>query len=337
MTALSQYARLEATALWRAAPDAQRREVVVSLGDATLVIKDMTDQALAHWSLAAVERANPGARPAIYHPDGDTGETLEFNEDETEIIEAIEKLRRAITRSRPHPGRLRWLGMFVSIAVVIAIAAFWLPGAMQDHTLRVVPNVKRAEIGAALLKRIERVSGTMCADSEGLAALSQLSSRLAAGTLAVLPNMTRPSLHLPGGLVVLNRSVIEDHEEPDVAAGFVLTEMTHRDAKDPLRDVLQITGLLENFRLLTTGNLTPTALDVYTEHLMTEAPVRPEMSAHLARFEAAALRSTPFAYALDITGETTLAMIEGDPMNGRLTEPLMSDADWLRLQSICGG
>lgn len=337
MTALSQYARLEATALWRATPEAQRREVVVSLGDATLVIKDMTDQALGHWSLAAVDRANPGQTPAIYHPDGDTGETLEIGEDETEIIEAIEKLRRAITRARPRPGRLRWLGMIVSIAVVVAIAAFWLPGAMQDHTLRVVPAVKRAQIGASLLKRIERVSGEMCSDAGGQEALAQLSRRLKAGTLAVLPNMTRPSLHLPGGLVVLNRSVIEDHEEPDVAAGFVLTEMTHRNAKDPLRDVLQITGLRENFRLLTTGDLAPAALDQYAEHLMTQSASPPELSAHLAQFEAAALRSTPYAYAIDITGETTLAMIEGDPMNGRLTEPLMSDADWLRLQTICGG
>jgi hypothetical protein len=337
MTALSQYARLEATALWRATPDAQRREVVISLGDATLVIKDMKDQALAHWSLAAIERANPNALPAIYHPDGDAGETLEIDEHETEIIEAIEKLRRAITRARPRPGRLRWLGMLVSVAVVAAIAVFWLPDALQDHTLRVVPKVKRAQIGADLLKRIERVSGSTCSDTNGRAALAQLSTRLEAGTLAVLPNMTRPSLHLPGGLVVLNRSVIEDHEEPDVAAGFVVTELTHRDAKDPLRDVLQIAGLRENFRLLTTGDLAPKALDAYAEHLMTQRPSRPDLTPHLARFKTAALRSTPFAYALDITGETTLPMIEGDPMNGRLTEPLMSDADWLRLQNICGG
>ena len=96
-------------------------------------------------------------------------------------------------------------------------------------------------------------------------------------------------------------------------------------------------GLRENFRLLTTGDLGPAALDAYAEDLMTRAPKDPALADQLARFEAAALRSTPYAYARDITGETTLALIEGDPMNGRLTEPLMSDADWLHLQSICGG
>ena len=40
MTALKEYARLESTGLWRPDPEAQRREVAISFGDATLVIAD---------------------------------------------------------------------------------------------------------------------------------------------------------------------------------------------------------------------------------------------------------------------------------------------------------
>ena len=58
MTALKEYDRIEATGLWRANADAQRREVIVSIGDATLTISDHNDRALAHWSLPAIERAN---------------------------------------------------------------------------------------------------------------------------------------------------------------------------------------------------------------------------------------------------------------------------------------
>ena len=337
MTALNKYARIEATGLWRATPDVQRREVIVSIGDATLIISDLKDQALAHWSLAAVERANAGIRPAIYHPDGDPGETLELPEDEAQMIEAIETLRRAIDRTRPKPGRLRWLGMLMSFAVVVGFAVFWLPGAMRDHTLRVVPGVKRVSIGEALLKRVERVSGPACSDANGQAALARLGARLKAGKLTVLPDMPRTSLHLPGGMIVLGRSVIEDYEEPDVAAGYVLTEMANRAVEDPLHDLLRSVGIRENFRLLTTGDVSDAALDRYAEHLMARPPTVPETLAHLAQFKVAALRSTPYAYAIDITGETVLSLIEGDPMNGQLTEPLMSDADWLRLQNICGG
>lgn len=44
MTALREYDRLEATGLWRPGPEEQRREVVVSIGEATLVITDMRDR-----------------------------------------------------------------------------------------------------------------------------------------------------------------------------------------------------------------------------------------------------------------------------------------------------
>jgi hypothetical protein len=56
----------------------------------------------------------------------------------------------------------------------------------------------------------------------------------------------------------------------------------------------------------------------------------------LARFEAAAVRSTPYAFALDPTGETTLGLIEADPVPLAVAAPLMPDADWVSLQGICG-
>jgi hypothetical protein len=337
MTALSKYARIEATGLWRASPEDQRREVIVSIGDATLVISDMKDQALAHWSLAAVARANPGTRPAIYHPDGDPSETLEIATTDGEMIDAIETLRRVVERSRPRPGRLRLFGVAASVLTVAALAIFWLPGALQDHTLRVVPNVKRASIGAALLKQIERVSGNACVNPRGRTALNKLGTRLSSGPLVVLPAMTRASIHLPGGLIVLNKTIFEDYESPDVAAGFILSETVQRELSDPLRDMLADMSLRENFRLLTTGEVSTPALETYAEHLMTAGDKAAPVDALLARFSAENLHSTPYAQALDITGETTLDLIEGDPMMNKDTAPLISDADWLRLQNICGG
>jgi hypothetical protein len=337
MTALTRYDRLEATGLWRATPDGQRREVVVSVGDATLVISDMNDRALTHWSLAAVSRANPGIRPAIYHPDGDPDETLELTQGEAEMIDAIETLRRAIEKSRPRPGRLRWISVAVSVAVVAGLLLFWMPGAVQDHTLRVVPEAKRSALDRTLLQRIERVSGPRCTDRHGNAALTLLAGRLGAPRIAVLPNMTQASLHLPGGMILINSDIVEDFEEPDVAAGYILTEQVRAASRDPLADLLDAVGLRETFRLLTTGEIAPEALDFYAEQLMTVPQGLPDIKKHLEAFEAVSLRSSPYAYALDITGETTLDLIEGDPLAGRPTEPLLSDANWLRLQNICGG
>lgn len=59
MTALDKYQRIEALGLWRADNVSQRKDVLISIGETTLLISDMQEQPLAHWSLAAIERANP--------------------------------------------------------------------------------------------------------------------------------------------------------------------------------------------------------------------------------------------------------------------------------------
>ncbi|MEQ6201635.1 hypothetical protein ABMC88_01150 [Sulfitobacter sp. HNIBRBA2951] len=337
MTALPKYDRLEATGLWRPDPDGQRREVIVSIGDATLMITDMNDRAITHWSLAAVARSNGTSSPAIYHPDGDEGETLELPANESEMIDAIETLRSAIAKSRPRPGRLRWLGVALSVAAVAGLVLFWLPAAMRDNTLRVVPQVKREAIGVALIERMQRVTGPMCNDPAGLRALRRLGTRLETQKLAVVPALGRPGLHLPGGVIVLDRTVFEDWEEPDVAAGYILSELALQVERDPLAELLDVVGPWENFRLLTTGEISDTALDAYAEHLMTAPSFIPDTGNLLALFEASDVRATPFARARDITGESVLALIEGDPMQNRQTEPLLPDSTWLRLQGICGG
>ena len=102
-TALRQFQRLEAPGSWRPAPNAQLREVVVSIGEATLILSDpKSDAPLTHWSLPAIQRVNPGATPAVYTPvttAEDAGyETLEI--DDRWMIDAINRVQAAIAISR---------------------------------------------------------------------------------------------------------------------------------------------------------------------------------------------------------------------------------------------
>ena len=334
MTALSKYARLEATGLWRAGPDAQRREVVVAIGDATLILTDLNDQPLTHWSLAAVQRKGSGS-PAVFFPDGDPEETLEINNGEAEMIEAIDKLRRAVARARPHPGRLRWLGAALSLAAMIALAVFWLPGALREHAMRVLPDVKQSEIGADLLRRIGRVGGSPCKAIGTDKALHNLAGRTGARSIVILPGGIRETLYLPGGTVVLNRALVEDFEQPDDAAGFVLAERARNATAPILRDVLKTAGLRGTATLLTTGHLPDVALDAYAEQALASTRNAPEHGILLEYFAKAELSSAPYAYAVDISGETTLQLIEADPMINKDVRPVMPDADWIRLQAIC--
>lgn len=341
MTALSEYQRLEAPGLWRGAPNDQRSEVVVSIGDATLIITDMRDRVLTHWSIPAISRANPGQFPALFHPDGDPGETLELSQGEAEMINAIEKLRSAVERRRPRPGRLRMISMLVSLATVALLAVFWLPGAVRDHALRVVPDVNRSTIGAALAEHLQAVTGPPCRAPGGAEALARLQDRLPAqrgsGMLRVVRGGLASTASLPGGTMLIHRALVEDYDEPDVVAGYIVAERVRMRAHDPLGRLLDHAGLIAAFRLLTTGTPGEAALRSYAAYLLTaEAPpVADDLL--LDGFRTWRVRSAPYAYARDISGETTLYLIEADPFARETLDPVLSDSDWLRLQGICGG
>lgn len=336
MTALKEFQRLEAAGLWRATPEAQRRDVIISIGDATLTITDLQDRPLAHWSLAAIERQNPGQFPALFHPDGDPGETLEIAVDETTMLDAISKVQSAINRARPHPGRLRVLGSLGVTASVLAALALWLPGALQHHAISVVSDINRKAIGQALLGRIERLSGQACVTPQTAPLLAQFAERINMRQIVVLRDGVKTSLALPGGIYLLNSSYFEDYEDPAVAAGALLVERARTRAEDPLMALLAAGGISSAFHLLTTGQLRQETLDSFAETVLVEPRPAVEDQAILAEFAQSAIPATPYAYAQDITGETTLSLIEADPLAHLELEPLLSDQQWVQLQNICG-
>ncbi|MGR3503815.1 hypothetical protein [Pseudaestuariivita sp.] len=339
MTALDAYQRLEGLGLWRASPEAQRREVVVSLGDATLTIHTTAGAPLTHWSLAAIERVNPGTRPALFHPHGDPDEVLELGPDAGEVIDALEKLRKAVARRRPKRGALRLVLLLAVLVTSATLLWTWLPGALTAHAVKVVPEVKRADIGAALVSRITRISGPACAADTGQRSLDRLTRRLLGPAtqtrVRVLPAGIAAATHVPGDTILLGRAVVEDHDTPDVVAGYILAEAQRRTQADPLEALLEHAGPMAAIRLLTTGQLQGKTLDAYAEKLA-RAPAAPlDTEATLTRFEEAGVPVTPYAFAVDPSGEQTLELIEADPLRAALPAPLLDDTSWLLLQAIC--
>lgn len=337
MTALKKYARLESPGLWRETPAAQLREVIVSFGEASLILSDVkTETPLTHWSLPAVERLNPGEMPALFSPGIEHTETIEL--DDTAMVEAIETVRGAIEARRPRPGRLRGAILAAGLAAGAALAVFWLPGAMITYTASVIPAATRAEIGRLALADLARVSGQPCTATLADRALSRLSDRLfgpGAVTLVVVPEAVPGALPLPGRLVVLNRRLIEDQDGPEPVAGHALAARARAEATDPMIALLTYVGLRATFGVLTSGTLDPAALRGYAEQALTAPPAPVGTDALLARFETARVSSAAYAYAVDPSGETVLPLIEGDPMRGAARVPILPDAEWVSLQGIC--
>jgi hypothetical protein len=336
-TALKQFTKLESTGLWREAPELQRREVIVNFGEASLTIADpRSESALSHWSLPAVERLNPGEVPALYAPGREALETLEI--DDKLMIEALEKVRAALASARPRPGRLRGSLMLAGTALVMLLGAVFIPGAMVDHTAAMVPQTTRLAIGRAALDDLGKVAGAPCADPSGEAALRRLATRLfgaEAPGLYILRDGQARSLHLPGNIITLHRDLVEKADGPEVLAGFALAEDERSDMDDPLVPLLRHAGLRATFGLLTTGQLEPASVAGYGSTLLTSPPLAVPDAALLARFAAADVPSTPYAKAFDPTGNASQALIEADPLARGERRPLMTDSDWIGLQSIC--
>lgn len=337
MTALKKYQRLESPGLWRDAPDAQRREVVVAFRDATLVLSDpRTELPLSHWSLPAVERLNPGALPALYAPGFDTDETLEI--EDADMTAALETIRTALKKGIPRPGRLRGT-IFGGLTLgILAIGAIFLPDALVRHTAAVLPPATRAQIGAAALADITRLTGAPCSTPLGNRAAALLSERLFAGAgveITVVKDGLPQAAALPGNILLLGAPVLAAAQVPEAPAGFALAETLRAETEDPVLPVLRHAGLSATVRLLTTGVLPEGALAGYGEvFLAAPRPVLPDEQL-LDRFEAAAVSSTPYGFALDPTGETTLGLIEADPYRGGSPRGLLDPLDWDALRTIC--
>jgi hypothetical protein len=336
-TALRKFSRLESPGLWRDRPESQRREVIVAFREATLVLSDpRSETPLSHWSLSAVERLNPGTLPALYGPDRDSGETLELTD--TDMIAALETVRVAIESHRPRPGRLRGFLLGAGTVLVLAAAVFWLPDALVRHTASVLPAATRLAIGEAALADVQRLTGSPCASPLGSFALTALSDQLFGvhnARILILREGVETANHLPGGVILVSRRMVEQANGPELLAGLALAERLRAEAHDPLLPLLRHAGVTATFRLLTTGSLPDGALEGYGETILTGRPAPIDDSTLVARFAAAGVSTQPYAKAIDPGGTTTAALLAADPMQGLIPQPLMGDGDWVSLQDIC--
>jgi hypothetical protein len=338
MTALKKYKRLEGPAVWRAEPDAQRRDVVISLGKSSLVITDSRSGAIvSHWSLPALARLNPGREPAHYAAGPEeAGETLEI--DDLTLIEALETIRVALA-PRARLRHARKLVTALAIAGVALAAWLWLPPAMIEHTARIVPPAARAEIGRMALADLTRSPGgpRLCTEPTGRQALTTLRLRVLGQGFTVAALSGGPafgSAHLPGRLVVIDARLLERLDSAEALAGYLLIEEQALLARDPMRDVLDYAGIGATFRLLTTGTLPEAALEGYAAQRFAGPAFAPDPQRLAERF--AVLEISPAAFALSLPpGASGLSRALADAPAPAGAAPLLSDGEWLTLTQVC--
>lgn len=339
MTALEKYARLAGSGVWRAGPEAQRRDVVVTLGEASLVISDSrSGQALAHWSLTAIQRRNRGQMPAVFSPGTEAdGEMLVL--DEPLLIEALETIRAAMGPKPPS----RWLSraMIGAVAALVVAGAVVLPDVLVERTAALVPPAARAQIGRDALDALTLPPGVarICAGPEGRQALALLRDRVLGSdwrVIVVAGIAGFQSAHLPGQLVVLGDELVSRLDSGEALAGWILAEAQAAGQVDPLLDTLGHAGVRATATLLTTGALPEHALDGYVLLRLARAPAVPGAEALGQALDDLGISAT--AYVLSLAGsQPALAQSLADRPGSaaRAAGRILTDGEWLTVQAIC--
>lgn len=346
MTALDQYRRLEGPGLWTASGEDQRRDVVVSFGEATLVISDSRSMiVLSHWSLPAVIRLNPGKRPALYSPEGDGGEVLELDDDW--LIDALKVVQAALSPPRSLMARLR-RPIFAALSLgVLVAAALIVPPALVQHTASVVPMAKRVELADRMRHDLALTGARECLSPYGGPAIASLQRRLFQTPAQIIVMRGLPVdqprvQHVLGRLFIVDARLLDEADSPEALAGALLLAAQRNADDDPLHPLLTYAGAVATFRLLTSAEMPANAMSGYSEAVLRASLTVPDPEDVLERFARAELSTRPLVdnpFPLDPALEQIgAALREGDPMAG---EPpmsaLLTDGQWVSLMNICDG
>lgn len=339
MTALTQYQRLEATGIWRKSAEAQRLDVIISIGESSLVITDINEKPLAHWSLAALAVIQSKDGNKLYHPDGDPGETLELGSNENEMAKAIEKVMKAVDRRRPKPGRLRIFSLASILIVILGLSIFWLPAALRDYTQKIIPEVREQEMGKAVFNEFISFVGAPCSRELGIIALDKFSSNLGLVEYSfyIVPSETIEAIHLPGKIIVISKALVEDFDDPDVVAGHILAQIQREAKSNALDELMKQMNNIEIIQFLLGKSPDASTLRRFSKDWIIKKQVDIDLEILMSEFNKRAISALPYSYAIDVTGQSTQIMINSEKISQKVRKPSLDDSAWLALQTICGG
>lgn len=333
MTALDQYIRLEASGRWRESRDAPAREVLISFGNATLVLSDFDEQPLTHWSLAAVELVGHQGHAAVYAPDGGALETLSVTD--PAMIEAIAEVgKMARLRNEPKKSRrLRRPILLGLLAAALAYGIFGLPGALRERAFALIPK-DQADLIAEDVRA--RLGASPCALPQGIAALDRLRRQIAPETALQVMRWDAPLLaRLSDGTVLVAQPLVAPGQSPEAAAGWIALAATLTPEDTALHGWTGTLSLPRVVRLLASGEIGPADRAAIAARIRAASfvPTPAQVAAARARLANLGIPDAPFLAAL--TSRIPFAPGTTQPVQTAAAGILLDDQDWVALTEIC--
>jgi len=375
MTALAQYAKLEAEARYFDGVSAQPQNVVVSFGERSLVIMGFNDVAIAHWPLAslrAVGHRRDSAVQLVPHPQSDERLVIA----DRQMLTAIGKVCPDLYH-RPVDGKgvgraLLWAGGAVaSLAVIVFVLLPLLAGQLA----LLIPPEREQQLGDAVVDQLQSIlelagdeRPEICDTASGTAALDHMMARLAPDLGLPYPLRVGGSNHglinaiaMPGGRILVFRGLLEAATTPEEVAGVLAHEVGHVVSHDPTREALRAAGTAGIMGLLL-GDVFGASIAVVATDAVINASYQRDAEAHADEtayrlLAEAELPSRPFANFFrkmkQKYGDTPEFLklfashpglearaeraASADRIGEGTYEPVIDDQDWVALRGICQG
>ena len=277
---------------------------MVLLNEKFLTFVTMNNRPLAHWSIDAVRRINPGEIPAAYTPDDEGGESIELADEL--VVSVLEKLVDPQPEETdegeppPWPGRIVAAVLGLALCGVLYLGSDRIAGGMAG----LIPAAKRLEIGERVFMDLTERAGPECRSAAGNSALSVLEQRLFDGgrSIRVIHGLLPPTAHLPGDILILSGAVLDRNSQPAAVAGHLLQENLRAEQADSMAELLRFAGIGAALKLSLRDSIDDAVLHEFAEMLISGQPDPVSESALLEQFQRARFPSSPFARATGARG-----------------------------------
>lgn len=263
MTALDQYTRLETLGSWRETPESSAKEVVVSFGNATLVLSDLDENPLCHWAMAATQRIDLDGDRAVYTPDTQGFETLEI--DDANMVEAIAKVALSMRAKKRKTPWLRWVLILLGLGIIGA-GAYKTPTLLRAQANRMTSIESARKIGTDM---VTTLGLSTCHNARAVQIKDLLISRTFPEldvALIVIAQPSTPTL-FPGNVILLGDSELQTFASADDFS-HAMREIVDHAGGISGSEIFAHAPLSELYSYITSGELSVEFLRNTAKHII---------------------------------------------------------------------
>jgi hypothetical protein len=373
MTALEQYALLEAEGDYFDGLTAAPQEVIVKFGEASLTLMTADDMPVTHWALASLRLVDGSGKDQLrLTPEPGSDERLTIRD--RDMIAAIRAVCPDLTNKprnrRELPKILFWAGGAIGAVLLII---FVLIPALAERLAVLIPPKQEALMGEQVVDQIVWILGKasgkppqFCENPDGRRAIDAMTARMKGSysgdisiRVRVLDHPMVNAFAAPGGQVLLFRGLIEAAESPEEVAAVLAHEIGHVEHRDPTRQALRAAGSAGVLGLVL-GDFAGGALVLAITETVMNASYQREAEAAADEFAIGALNdarlpTSPFAdFFLRIRekygdadgilshiashpdlSERARAARAADAVGETPYTPALTDNQWIALRQIC--